>query len=35
MVMYRSHMQKGLKRNFQLMPGAQWLELLVALAARR
>jgi len=35
MVMYRSHMHKGLKRNFQLMPGAQWLELLVALAARR
>ncbi|HMG60546.1 MAG TPA: transposase [Burkholderiales bacterium] len=28
MVMYRSHMHKGLKRNFQLMPGAQWLELL-------
>jgi len=23
MVMYRSHMHKGLKRNFQLMPGAQ------------
>ncbi|TMG73451.1 MAG: hypothetical protein E6H80_09815, partial [Betaproteobacteria bacterium] len=28
MVMYRFHMHKGLKRNFQLMPGAQWLELL-------
>jgi len=28
MVMYRSHMHKSLKRNFQLMPGAQWLELL-------
>ena len=28
MVMYRSHMHKGLKRNFQLMPGAQWLETL-------
>ena len=28
MVMYRSHMHKGLKRNFQLMPGAPWLELL-------
>ena len=28
MVIYRSHMHKGLKRNFQLMPGAQWLELL-------
>ena len=28
MVVYRSHMHKGLKRNFQLMPGAQWLELL-------
>ena len=28
MVVYHSHMHKGLKRNFQLMPGAQWLELL-------
>ena len=28
MVLYRSHMHQGLKRNFQLMPGAQWLELL-------
>ncbi|MBI3370844.1 MAG: transposase [Betaproteobacteria bacterium] len=28
MVMYRSHMHKGLKRNFQLMPAAQWLEML-------
>ncbi len=28
MVIYRSRMHKGLKRNFQLMPGAQWLELL-------
>jgi hypothetical protein len=28
MVIYRSHMHKSLKRNFQLMPGAQWLELL-------
>ncbi len=28
MLMYRSHMHKSLKRNFQLMPGAQWLELL-------
>ena len=28
MVMYRSHMHKGLKRDFQLMPDAQWLELL-------
>src|SRR3972149_7051887 len=28
MVMYRSRMHKGLKRNFQLMSGAQWLELL-------
>ncbi len=28
MVVYRSHMHKGLKRNFQLMPGARWLELL-------
>lgn len=28
MVLYRSHLHKGLKRNYQLMPGAQWLELL-------
>ena len=28
MVIYRSRMHQGLKRNFQLMPGAQWLELL-------
>jgi len=28
MVTYRSHMHKSLKRNLQLMPGAQWLELL-------
>ena len=28
MVLYRSHMHKGLKRTYQLMPGAQWLELL-------
>ena len=28
MVMYRSHMHKGLRRNFQLLPGAKWLELL-------
>jgi len=28
MVIYRSHMHKSLKRNFQLMPGAQWLEML-------
>ena len=28
MVMYRSHMHKSLKRNFQLMPAAQWLEML-------
>ena len=27
MVMYRFHMHKGLKRNFQFMPGAQWLEI--------
>jgi hypothetical protein len=25
---YRSKMHAGLKRNFQLMPGAEWLELL-------
>ena len=28
MVMVRSHLHKSLKRNFQLMPGAQWLEML-------
>jgi len=28
MVMYRSHLHKSLKRKFQLMPGAQWLEML-------
>ena len=28
MVTYRSHMRASLKRNFQLMLGAQWLELL-------
>ena len=27
-VIYRSKMHLGLKRNFQLMPGAEWLELL-------
>lgn len=27
-VIYRSKMHAGLKRNFQVMPGAQWLELL-------
>jgi len=27
-VIYRSKMHAGLKRNFQLMPGAEWLELL-------
>ena len=27
-VIYRSKMRLGLKRNFQLMPGAEWLELL-------
>ena len=27
-VIYRSKMHWGLKRNFQVMPGAQWLELL-------
>ncbi len=26
-VIYRSKMHLGLKRNFQVMPGAQWLEL--------
>jgi hypothetical protein len=28
MVVYRSRMHKSLKRNFQLMPRAQWLALL-------
>jgi hypothetical protein len=28
MVTYRSHMHKSLKRNFQLMPSAQWLAVL-------
>ena len=28
MVIYRSKMHAGLKRNFQVMPGAEWLELL-------
>ena len=28
-VIYRSKMHLGLKRNFQVMPGAEWLELLV------
>ncbi len=27
-VIYRSKMHWGLKRNFQVMPGAEWLELL-------
>lgn len=27
-VIYRSRMHKGLKRDFQVMPGAQWLNLL-------
>ena len=27
-VIYRSKMHEGLKRNFQVMPGAEWLELL-------
>lgn len=27
-VIYRSRLHKGLKRNFQLVPGAQWLEML-------
>lgn len=27
-VIYRSKMHLGLKRNFQVMPGADWLELL-------
>lgn len=28
-VFYRSRMHTALKRNFQLMPGAEWLELLL------
>ena len=28
-VIYRSKLHAGLKRNFQLMPGAEWLELLL------
>ena len=27
-VIYRSKMHLGLKRNFQVMPGAEWLEVL-------
>jgi hypothetical protein len=27
-VIYRSKMHAGLKRNFQVMPGAEWLQLL-------
>jgi len=27
-VIYRSKMHLGLKRNFQVMPGVQWLALL-------
>ena len=27
-VIYRSRLHQGLKRNFQLMPGAKWLEML-------
>ena len=27
-LIYRSKMHLGLKRNFQVMPGAEWLELL-------
>jgi hypothetical protein len=28
-VIYRSKLHLGLKRNFQVMPGAEWLELLL------
>jgi hypothetical protein len=28
-VIYRSKMHLGLKRNFQVMPGAEWLALLL------
>jgi hypothetical protein len=28
LVIFRSHMHSGLKRNSQLMPGVEWLELL-------
>ena len=27
-MIYRSKMRAGLKRNIQVMPGAEWLELL-------
>jgi hypothetical protein len=33
-VICRSKMHVGLKRNFQVMPGAQWLELPTEFAAR-
>jgi hypothetical protein len=29
MIVYRSKLHQGLKRNYQIMPGAQWLELLL------
>ena len=29
MIVYRSKMHKSLKRNYQIMPGAQWLALLL------
>jgi len=29
MVVYRSKMHRSLKRNYQVMPGAQWLALLL------
>jgi len=34
-VIYRSKMHLGLKRNFQVMPGAEWLELLLRHAPER
>ena len=29
MIVYRSKMHQGLKRNYQIMPGTQWLALLL------
>jgi hypothetical protein len=29
MIVYRSKLHQGLQRNYQIMPGAQWLEVLL------
>ncbi len=34
-VIYRSKMHVGLKRNFQMMSGAEWLELLCRRSSTR